>query len=89
MGFQFTAHACRHCFGRVMQRGDCFVCAICGAEGKGSPASICGCGIERGGGLSKGIGFRCVANPKPGPNNPAKIVIAFGTDPQAEEGKGA
>lgn len=38
-------HACQHCGGRVLQRGEVYRCGTCGVESRGAPNGICGCGI--------------------------------------------
>jgi hypothetical protein len=81
--FELTNHVCRRCFGRVLARplpdGSClFLCAECELEAIGqTPAVMCACGMrgrgEKGaGGLD--MGLRCVANPKPSPLAPMRVI---------------
>ena len=77
-GWTFTAHACRACLGRVIQRDSAFICSICGDEAHGSAAGICGCGIRIVSTTGQPAGFRCQINPARSPANPAEIVIQFG-----------
>lgn len=82
-------HACRHCGGRVLQRGDVYRCGTCGVESRSAPNGICGCGILPGlrprptGAIAQKPAqgpYRCVRNPSPSVHNPAEIVIMFGAD---------
>ena len=86
-GWTFTAHACRNCLGRVMQRGSTFVCTICGEEAHGSHAALCGCGIRIDGATGRPAGFRCQVNPARSAANPALIVVGFGADAGAGDGR--
>lgn len=85
-------HACRTCFGRVVEADGLFRCTGCGAQASGSPESICGCGVLPGP-MAKRVGdagarFRCGPNPRRGPDSPAEIVVLFG-DPPAPEAAAA
>ena len=76
-----TAHACRHCGGRVMQSGLHFVCATCESRCTRVASGICGCGLFPGArpkGSERGL-FTCIENPTRGPPSPAAIVVRFGT----------
>lgn len=81
-------HACRHCGGRILRRGNLFRCAGCGIEARDRVSAICGCGLypaARRGRASSGP-FRCGPNPSRGPQSPAEIVILCGGDPAAPGG---
>jgi hypothetical protein len=71
-GWTIVDHACRHCFGRVLERDGVFRCADCAAETNGGAAGICGCGIVTEGGRKL---FRCAANPVPSATSLALVVI--------------
>ena len=80
-GWALTAHACRHCGGRVMQAGVHFMCATCESRCAHNPSGICGCGMfpsARAKGSANGL-FTCIANPTRGPSSPAAIVVRYGT----------
>lgn len=76
-------HACRHCGARLLERRcdagrASYECGSCGAEARGAPDGICGCGILPIGVRDRsGPRFRCAANPAPGPSSLSVIVISF------------
>jgi hypothetical protein len=79
-GWNLTAHACRHCGGRVIQSGVHFICATCESQCAHNPRGICGCGMfpsARPKGRASGL-FTCIANPTRGPSSPAAIVVRYG-----------
>lgn len=79
-GWNLTAHACRHCGGRVLQQGIFFMCATCETRCTHLPSGVCGCGMLPGArpkGSPEGP-FTCVANPSKGPSSPAAIVVRYG-----------
>lgn len=81
-GWTLTAHACRHCGGRVLQSGIHFMCATCESRCSRNPAGICGCGMfpcVRPKGSAAGL-FACIVNPSRGPSSPAAIVVRYGAD---------
>lgn len=76
-GWQLSNHACRFCFGRVLQRavGGVIVavrCAECGAGANGAVDQICACGAVVG-----DIGFvlKCVRNGNVSKENPHEVLI--------------
>lgn len=75
-----TAHVCRVCLGRVLRAtgGAVYRCADCGATASRQEA-LCACGMllrEKSGG-KKNAGLRCVANPAPGAESTAEVVVKF------------
>lgn len=81
--WRLTDHVCRVCFGRVLERkgddGSTIVrCANCGVEAHGQPKAICCCGVK----TKKGrlAGLRCMRNPEPTPEQPAELIVAFGSE---------
>jgi hypothetical protein len=87
-GWHFIPHACRACLGRLLEREGVIRCAECGAEARGGPELLCGCGISVEGARAP-VGFRCEPNPSRGPANPAEIVIVFGNDSPSPTSPGA
>ncbi len=78
-GWSLTAHACRHCGGRVLNQGIHFMCATCETRCTYLPSGVCGCGMLPGAAPNGQAGpFTCVANPAPGPSSPARIVVRYG-----------
>jgi hypothetical protein len=76
-GWQLSNHACRFCFGRVLQRavGGVIVqvrCAECGAGASGAVDQICACGAECG---DIGYVLKCVRNPQVTNENPHEVLI--------------
>jgi hypothetical protein len=76
-GWQLAPHACRFCFGRVLQRtaGGVVVqvrCAECGAGAMGSVDQICACGAGCG---DIGYVLKCVRNPQVTKENPHEVLI--------------
>ena len=57
-------HACRHCFGRLLQRNYSGLsevrCSECGTKVLGAHTALCCCGIDAG---EVGITLECVVNP--------------------------
>jgi hypothetical protein len=84
-GWQFTEHACRVCFGRVMMREAfdrrrTYKCSICEAEAEGaSESAVCRCGIKLKTGIDAGI--RCQRSDSPTPEFPAVITAVQATIP--------
>lgn len=78
--FILTAHACRHCAGRVLRAGDQFRCSGCGVVTMHTPNGICGCGLLPNFRAGKAR-FQCGLNPAKGVNNPSEVVIMFGDAP--------
>ena len=76
-GWSLSPHACRTCLGRILEMGDLFRCATCGAEAEGTPDPICGCGMAS---------HYCGPNPRRGVRSPAEIVILRDGVPVAEPG---
>lgn len=79
-GWSLTAHACRHCGGRVLRSGVHFMCANCESRCSHQPSGVCGCGLFPGAkpkGSATGP-FACIPNPARGPSSPAAIVIRYG-----------
>ncbi|MFM0165688.1 hypothetical protein PQR39_35300 [Paraburkholderia sediminicola] len=76
-GWQLSNHACRHCFGRILQRavGGVVVevrCAECGASAHGVVDQICACGADCG---DIGYVLKCVRNPNVTKENPHEVLI--------------
>lgn len=76
-GWQVSNHACRHCFGRVLQRSAGGVvidarCSECGASVTGPVEELCACGVE-----CDEIGFvlKCVRNTNVTKENPHEVLI--------------
>lgn len=75
-GWRILDHACRHCFGRLLQSGSRIRCADCGAEVHGPVQDLCVCGATlRQSGRSAGL--QCRVNPAPSPRQPSQIVIVY------------
>ena len=73
----FTDHACRVCFGRVLERVDKHHvhevrCAECGQTAQGEPTTICCCGADCG---TLGHALECFRNPDVSPANPQEIMV--------------
>jgi hypothetical protein len=76
-GYQLAPHACRFCFGRVLQRvarGQVVEvrCAECGAHALGAARDICCCGADCG---DMGFVLECVRNPNVSKENPHEILV--------------
>lgn len=76
-GWQLADHACRHCFGRVLQRkvrGRVVAvrCAECGAHEEGDHTAICCCGAAIG---ALGKLLECFRNPAVSKAVPQEILI--------------
>lgn len=75
--YQFTDHACRHCYGRLMRRdlGDGKVvhrCAECGSSAEGDHDQLCWCGVEV---RNHGNMFECYRNPAVSQNVPLEVLV--------------
>ena len=74
--WKIVDHACRRCFGRVLQRevgGKVEVrCSECGLEGNDRPETICCCGVEVGG---KPGELECALNPDASDEVPQQVVV--------------
>jgi hypothetical protein len=75
--WSFSDHACRHCFGRVMQRawrGKVFEvrCAECSARQFGDVTGLCCCGADCG---ALGRALECFKNPEISPTVPQEIMV--------------
>ncbi len=75
--WQLTAHACRHCFGRVLTRRlspkkSESICAVCESRVAGDASGLCWCGVHAG---HHGTIFECIRNPSPNPANPGMIMV--------------
>ena len=82
MSWEFTAHACRSCFGTILRSGSAFTCSICRATAENSPFRICGCGANVfGPNGPRSAGLRCVENPRPTPACPSHVLIALAPPP--------
>lgn len=73
-----TDHLCRECLGRILYRVDgaaagTHQCSNCAADAAGAIEALCSCGLRLKDG--KDMGFRCLPNPKRGPDFPAEIVV--------------
>lgn len=81
-GWSLTAHACRHCGGRVLRSGIYYLCATCESRCSHNPSGICGCGMLPGAKPKNSPQgpFVCTPNPARGPSSPAAIVIRYGAD---------
>ena len=80
-GWHLTAHCCRQCLGRVLERAGEFMCADCEASARGKPDAICGCGMRVEAMRSRTGApdvFKCGPNPRRSQANPACISILFG-----------
>lgn len=86
--WRVTPHACRICFGRILQR---FVggrhqtmCAECGTTVEGSHKALCCCGTKMADG--KDAGLRCIKNPHVTPETPHQVIVrhvsALPSDPE-------
>lgn len=76
-GWQLADHACRSCFGRVLQRvvrGRVVEvrCAECGAHGEGEHTAICCCGASIG---AIGKILECYRNPNVSKAVPQEVLI--------------
>lgn len=75
--WEFSDHACRHCFGRVMQRvwrGKVFEvkCAECGTQVFGDVMDLCCCGADCG---ALGRALECFKNPTKTADVPQEIMV--------------
>jgi hypothetical protein len=75
--WELTAHACRFCFGRVLQRtkrGKVIevLCAECHQTAPGEPSAICCCGADCG---ALGRALECFSNPERSEANPQVIMV--------------
>ncbi|HEX7641970.1 MAG TPA: hypothetical protein VF472_07110 [Burkholderiaceae bacterium] len=85
--WELTLHACRFCFGRVLQRSRRGVpvevlCAECHETAPGGPLSICCCGADCG---ALGHALECFSNPQRSEANPQVVMVrerARGLAPQ-------
>ncbi len=84
---ELEPHVCRHCMGRIVSRGDTFLCSGCGQSCTGRPAGICGCGLTINGVRKRTAPYRCGPNPAPGPTSPTAYVVLFDGAPAAPGGK--
>lgn len=91
MSWEFTDHACRVCFGRVMERvneaeeGERrleYRCAECGATGFGHVRAVCCCGDDEAVGRvgraahgNRSLGLECVRNDHPTPEVPQQVLV--------------
>jgi hypothetical protein len=76
-GWQLSNHACRHCFGRVLQRvvrGEVSEvrCAECGKRADGAPRMLCVCGMECG---ALGYALECFRNPRVTDEVPHEVLV--------------
>jgi hypothetical protein len=76
-GFQFSDHACRYCFGRVMQRvsrGEVVEvrCAECGKRAEGRADALCCCGADCG---DLGYALECFKNRNVTNERPHEILV--------------
>lgn len=77
-GWEFTEHACRVCFGRIMvreafDRRKTYRCSVCETQADGhTEAAVCCCGIKLKTGVDAGI--RCQRAEAPTPEFPARIT---------------
>lgn len=72
---------CRHCFGRLVSRGQRYLCTNCGADAVGpKPDVLCACGTmlrRHGSGAAPvSAGLVCQPNPAPTPDFPSLFVAA-------------
>lgn len=77
LGWQLADHACRYCFGRILQRiskGRVLEvrCAECGAREEGDVDLLCCCGADCG---DLGRALMCVKNPDVSRELPHEVVI--------------
>ena len=86
-------HVCRHCMGRILERGNDLRCADCGARAtqvhlpRLVPSQpLCCCGLKEPVGSTVKQNFRCVPNPHKSAENRAEIVVSFGGLPASAEG---
>ena len=75
--WELTAHACRFCFGRVLQCTKVgkeieVLCAECHKTAPGGPRAICCCGADCG---ALGHALECFRNPEPNEANPQVIMV--------------
>jgi len=75
--WELTPHACRFCFGRVLQRskrGEVVevLCAECHKMASGGPFAICCCGADCG---ALGQALECFSNPERSEANPQVIMV--------------
>lgn len=78
--WRLTDHACRVCFGRVLERrtsdGRRLVrCANCGTEVEGRVENLCCCGLKTKAGRLAGM--KCVRNDAPTPEQPSEVMVRF------------
>lgn len=76
-GWQLTAHACRHCFGRVLARSVAgeiaeVRCAECGRHADGPPRMLCACGADCG---ALGFALECFRNPHVTDEVPHEVLV--------------
>lgn len=88
-GWQVADHACRFCFGRVLQRvhkGEAVEvrCAECGKRADGAPKMLCCCGADCG---DLGLALECVKNPQVTNENPHEILVRERRVDVAEQSK--
>ncbi len=75
--WELTQHACRFCFGRILQRTKKgmvieVLCAECHQAAQGEPHAICCCGAECG---ALGQALECFTNPDRSDANPQVIMV--------------
>jgi hypothetical protein len=75
--WQLTSHACRRCFGRVLQRvveGEVSEvrCAECGLAASGPVRMLCVCGADCG---ALGQALECYRNPRVTDQNPHEVLV--------------
>ncbi|WP_175787557.1 hypothetical protein [Burkholderia anthina] len=75
--WRVSDHACRHCFGRILERrsrGEVVEvrCAECGAREDGPVESLCCCGVHAG---DLGHPLECFRNPDVTRENPHEILV--------------
>ena len=75
--WELSPHACRFCFGRVLQRTKRgkvveVVCAECHKTAPGGPTAICCCGADCG---ALGQALECFSNPERSEANPQVIMV--------------
>jgi hypothetical protein len=76
-GWKLTAHCCARCLGRILRRGDTYICACCEDTATGEVERLCACGLRPADTKSAPGGFRCTLATAPRPGQPV-IVARFG-----------
>lgn len=75
MTWNLTDHACRLCFGRLLESltGDSprYRCAECGHSVEGTVQALCCCGVM----VGSQTGLECVKNPARSAASPQEIVV--------------